>query len=97
MAVVKIKTEYLLEGYYTGEYELQTYFLSETTKNKLVEHWNRKTFLTNVCLSLKKGKRRHLVNGKIRTMPDWQGQWYDLYFRYFFRPNNPEKMRALIS
>jgi hypothetical protein len=82
--VVKVPRGSIYEQFPVGDYN--TVEISAYPKEHLP--------LGKVAISIKVGKRRKLVQGHMTEEPaeDLNGS---LYWRYFFTPNNPQKLRSL--
>jgi len=81
--VVKIKATQLVE-YYNGGYEIFP--------------WPRRELPTGkVSISLKYGRRWRMVAGRVDSMIDESCGFMPAMQRYFFHPNNPNKLVELLK
>lgn len=83
--VLKVLPENLIDNLapYPGQYVLNTWMIPKIP-------------LGRVALVLKRGKRPKLVTGTIESEPI-EGLDYRLEYRYYFTPNNPEKLRKILA
>lgn len=71
-------------------------FLSTDTRIQISPYPRKELPHGKVTLSLKLGKKRKLVTGRIDSAPA-SSQFSCLQYDFFFMPNNPKKLRELLS
>lgn len=84
--IIKIKREHIFEtlGRFPHEVLLQDYIV----ENKVCG--------SKLTLSLKIGKRRKLITGKLYVEPE-SCRYSGLHYNFYFTPNNPEKFNKLLN